>query len=118
MSKENKCSRFKKSKMQIDTLNDFYQKQQIWGQNTIKEIASITNLPKEKIYKWYWDQNKKFKQENPRVETEGEIIVKQDSLSSKTHEILYFRGLQFNQEADQNLKNRLLKLARDLILIK
>ncbi|CAD8045196.1 unnamed protein product [Paramecium primaurelia] len=118
MSKENKCSRFKKSKKQIDTLNDFYQKQQIWGQNTIKEIANLTNLPKEKIYKWYWDQNKKFRQELPSDEIEGEIIVKQDHLSSNTHEILYCSGLQLNQELDENLKNRLIKLARDLILIK
>ncbi|CAD8153568.1 unnamed protein product [Paramecium octaurelia] len=118
MSKENKCSRFKKSKKQIDTLNDFYQKQQIWGQNTIKEIANLTNLPKEKIYKWYWDQNKKFKQEMPSDDVEGEITVKQDQLSSKTHEILLCSGLQLNQRLDENLKSRLIKLARDLILIK
>ncbi|CAD8147523.1 unnamed protein product [Paramecium octaurelia] len=118
MSKENKCSRFKKSKKQIETLNDFYLRQQQWGQNTIKEIANATNLPKEKIYKWYWDQNKKNKQEVPNDELVGEIFVKQDRMTSTTHEIFYCNGLQMNQEVNENLKSKLIKLARDLILIK
>jgi hypothetical protein len=63
-----KSSRFRKSDKQLLILNDYKDRcPGAWDQKLIKEISHESGLPRDKVYKWFWDQRRKVQGEQNLV---------------------------------------------------
>ena len=64
LKKKSLSSRIKKSNNQISILKKSFQESKAWSKKKITELASLTNLKNNQVYKWYWDQKLKSKRKN------------------------------------------------------
>lgn len=64
LKKKPLSSRIKKSNNQISILKKSFQESKAWSKKKIAELASLTNLKNNQVYKWYWDQKLKSKRKS------------------------------------------------------
>ena len=55
--------RHRKSSKQMQILANAYSKSKTWSKEAIRNIAHNTGLSEYQVYKWLWDQNKKYMEE-------------------------------------------------------
>ncbi|KAM3129486.1 hypothetical protein pb186bvf_018390 [Paramecium bursaria] len=111
-------NRFKKSQKQLQILQNYYIQYQKWTNQTIHQIEKQSKLPRDKIYKWYWDQNKKLMPKNRQDQPiDVEIQCKGNLLVSTTNQILSCAGVCIDKKSWDLYGDRLGVLISDLVLI-
>ena len=79
--------RRRKSAQQLKILKIEFDKSQNWTKEQITKISKMTDLTESQVYKWCWDQKKKFEDVQSGKNEEGKERLLKDQLAAKPSEI-------------------------------
>ena len=99
--RKNQQNRTRKAESQIQTLINEFRANPSQSKERVSELASLTRLSESQVYKWAWDQRKKFEKGN-EVKVSKKTPVKSFGYSQQTVDIKSGRTLTLQGEVTRD----------------